>query len=715
VFILNRLKKKLGQRTQSEPNNFSQIRLRNRLAFKISYRLGALLVVILSILTAVTGYQVSKMVNRNADSTIMRLAQQNADLAANYLNTMEVRSDSLAKALTELEGLKLAPDEKKQLVHAIMSGVLKDDRIFSVYTAWEPNAFFSNTPDGQSFYDYRDGDSIKTDILNNYQTYKDEDYYATSKQSGNPHITEPYEYTLSNSKTIWLISISNPIFSKSGDVLGVVTCDIQTDTINGLDYETGGYDSSFSYILSNAGSYLANTRDPDKMGTSYGIDSQDAQTQEILDLVKNGKQRETDEIDTDSGETNLAIYMPLEVTGIEEPLSSAFVVSQREAHADTWKIITLIVLLSVGALAALVLSTVLLLSWSLRPIQDIILLAENLKNGKLDTDIEAKSNDEFGHLTVVFRETSLVLKAYISEISLVLASMASGNMRVAIERKYVGDFAPIQISLQEISDSLNHTLSTIGIAADQVNAGAEQVAAGAQALASGASEQASTVEELNASISTVAKQAKENAENVRKAMEVVATTSSTAAESNGHMKGLALTMQQIGEASDKINGITKAIEDIAFQTNILALNAAVEAARAGEAGKGFAVVASEVRNLAAKSSEAAQRASEIIGQSTAKIAEGIKETGKSAKTLENVARESMNINEIMHHIEIASGDQAKAIEQIMEGLTQVSDVVQNNAATAQESSASSEELSAQANMLRKEVSKFHLTNKKCNA
>lgn len=711
---MSRLKKRAEQHSQDVqmPRIVTKIPLRNRLAYKLSTRLDLLLLLILSILTAVTGYAVSNVVTKDANTNIMSTAAQNADLAANYLNTMQVRSDSLAKALSKLDGLNLDPEEKKQLVHDIMGSTLEDDRIFSVYTAWEPNAFFSDTPDGQSFYDYRDGSTIRSDVLNDYQTYRDGDYYATSKQTGKPHVTEPYEYTLTNGKTIWLITISNPIFSASGKFLGVANCDIQTDTINGLEYETGGYKNSFSYILSNAGTYLANTQDPGKMGSVYGADLQNTQAQgeakQILDAVKNGKQQEIQAADPVSGETNLAIYTPLEIQGVEEPLSSAFVVPAKEAHADTWQIVTLIIGLSIAALAVLAMVASVMLARSLRPINGVVALAENLKNGKLDTELEVKSKDEFGHLTAVFRETSIVLKGYIGEISSILATMASGDMCISLEHEYVGDFAPIHAALLKISASLNHTLSMIGMTADQVNAGAEQVSAGAQALASGASEQAATVEELNATLSTVAEQAIENAESVRKAAEIVAAAGSAVDEGNGHMQGLSLTMQQIGEASDKINGITKAIEDIAFQTNILALNAAIEAARAGEAGKGFAVVADEVRNLAAKSAEAAKQAGEMIGQSSDKVTEGIAEAEKNAQILQNIAQQAAGIHEIIRQIETASADQAGAIEQITQGLAQVSAVVQNNAATAQESSASSEELSAQASVLRQEVSKFRL-------
>lgn len=167
-------------------------------------------------------------------------------------------------------------------------------------------------------------------------------------------------------------------------------------------------------------------------------------------------------------------------------------------------------------------------------------------------------------------------------------------------------------------------------------------------------------------------------------------------------------MENISASSFQIANITKVIEDIAFQTNILALNAAIEAARAGEAGKGFAVVADEVHNLAAKSAEAAKQTTGLVEHSNAAVKEGSEITHETAQILEEVEQKTKAATERITKIKLASAEQAIAIEEIKLELSQVSSVIQTNAATAEENSATSEEMSAQAIALSEEVEKFEL-------
>jgi len=349
-------------------------------------------------------------------------------------------------------------------------------------------------------------------------------------------------------------------------------------------------------------------------------------------------------------------------------------------------------------------------------VSKLVVNLERLSRGELYCDMNVEEPDAdtaeihqtFTHISESLYSTVRTLQTYVGEISSVLTKMAEGNLSVSIDSEYMGDFKKLRESINSIVESLNGVLSDINASAEQVASGTRQVSEGSQTISQGAAEQASSIEELTASISQIASQTKQNASNANRANELAMAAKKDAVHGNDKMKDLQRAMVEINESSENISKIIKVIDDIAFQTNILALNAAVEAARAGVHGKGFAVVAEEVRNLAAKSANAAKETTALIEGSIQKTEAGTKIADETAKALTGIVDGVEKAVSLVGEIAVASNEQATGIAQVNKGVEQMSQVVQTNSATSEEAAAASEQLSSQAELLKQMVDQFTL-------
>ncbi len=303
---------------------------------------------------------------------------------------------------------------------------------------------------------------------------------------------------------------------------------------------------------------------------------------------------------------------------------------------------------------------------------------------------------------------STIISRPIRKLMKVADKVADGDLNVHVDISTKDEVGMLGAAFRRMADNLNDVMRNINMASEQVASGSKQVSESSIALSQGATEQATSVEQLTASLEEISSQTKLNAENANQANQLAETAKLNALQGNSQMQEMLNAMDGINNSSANISKIIKVIDDIAFQTNILALNAAVEAARAGQHGKGFAVVAEEVRNLAARSANAAKETTDLIEGSIKKVEGGTKIATDTAGALKMIVSDIEKVANLVNNIACASNEQATGIGQVNQGIMQVSQVVQTNSATSEECAAASEELSSQAQVLKDMISKFKL-------
>ena len=346
------------------------------------------------------------------------------------------------------------------------------------------------------------------------------------------------------------------------------------------------------------------------------------------------------------------------------------------------------------------------------PIEALGKRLETFSQGDLTTPFpEYDNDDEVGDMVKSAVDMANKLSDIIADLEGLLAEMSKGNFAVSTscEEEYVGELTTLLTSFNTTKTEIDGSLKEVRDSSEMVSAGALNLAEASQALAEGATDQAASAEQLQATIDEITEGLKNTADQTNLACQEAERIADEAEDSREQMDLMVEAMQRISETSEMIGSVITEIEDIASQTNLLSLNASIEAARAGDAGKGFAVVADQIRTLAEQSAKAAVNTRELIESSIEEIKNGNNAAESTKKVLIGVVEGIRQLSESAKGIQEISVMQAESMGQADAGVSRISDVIQANSATAQETSATSEELSAQATSMDEIVARFKLS------
>lgn len=508
-----------------------------------------------------------------------------------------------------------------------------------------------------------------------------------------------------------ILSMYYPIFDGSQNCIGYVGAGVYAsrlmDVLLNLDLE-GLPHSEYVFLNVETGKYLYHQNE-----TLLNTETTDSGYQEILQRIKmeDDIEAKTYFYQDENGVDQLVVYKYLE--------DRNWVFMVRDSAAEVYSEVVM-VRITIGVLCAIVTAMIILVTLLVlhREGKELMLMESAIRrlgNLELSADGELSifydRNDEIGMIAQTIHHLCDCLRKTIEDIGRILGEMADGNIAVDVtenESYYIGDFQVLAESLKSIRAHLTEVMRDIVHVAQQVDSGATQVSTGAQLLSQGTMQQKVSTNGLVANITNITTQIQNNTIRCGEASDLVAKATGYAAEADEKMEQLLIATKNIDQSSAQIGSVIKTIEDIAFQTNLLALNASIEAARAGAAGKGFSVVSDEVRDLAAKSAEAAKNTGSLIGRSIHDVKTGTESTTLAVSAMQVINDCIQSIKTLMDEITFASVQQSEMIVAVENRIKEVFDVIQANAAAAEESAAISDELSNQAKTLNHLINQFRI-------
>ena len=563
------------------------------------------------------------------------------------------------------------------------------------------------------------------------------EWISGPKTSGKPYITKPYKYPV-DGKEILLTSICIPMY-KNGEFIGAAGVDFKLDTFAKMASSIKLYQSGYSFIVDSFGVVLGHP-DSDLLGKGLLQNSNDKEYIQLLKRSKEGDDYSFKKSSHLTGKESTYYSHPFKIkdAGVNWTFIISVPVEEYLANAIFIRNFSIIAsILGILIITSIIFISVKKLNRYLKLISsglEEFFVFLNTKNSSTK-NIQINTNCEFGIMAQTINENVGKIKKAVHQDAILIEEVKEVVNIVAKRRFDKRISSPTTTeSLHELKDLLNHMLDklekqvgkdmnliikalssytnrdftarldessgNIGQEIIQMNRmitkmlqtsqkdgealkeSAQKLTHNVQTISSNATNQASSLEETAASIEEITSNIEQTNKKAQEMNAISNETKASANEGKDLANNTVKSMDEINETVMNINEAISVIDQIAFQTNILSLNAAVEAATAGEAGKGFAVVAQEVRNLAARSAEAAKDIKDLVETATQKADRGKQISASMIEGFNSLENKIVETNKLIDDVTTAAREQSLGMQQISNAVSLLDRFTQENATVA---------------------------------
>lgn len=521
--------------------------------------------------------------------------------------------------------------------------------------------------------------------------------YVKKALAGETNISD---VTLSKYTNKYGVSIAAPVYNTSDVIDGVVYFRVEMDFIQNIISTIQISENSYAYLIDNQGNVIVHPNE--ELILNYNLGEQGGEMAALAAEMKAGK--------TGNGAYTfdkkqvLCGYDPVENTN-----GWSIVIAAPKADFDraSYRVQNALVILTVIAIIIAILISTIIAGQISKPIDKVKTALVGVAKGDFSVKVQhVKGKDEIAVLQNTTADLVATLSGIIGEANDILGSIAKYDLTIADMKQYPGAFDSLADSVNSIKHTLNELIIEVQHSVKNVDVGSRELAQATAALSQGTVAQASSIQMLADDLGVVAERINRNSENEEVVSKKLGNLDSQIQMANVQMQELVKAVDEIETMSSSIRKIVGTIDGIAFQTNILSLNASVEAARAGELGSGFAVVAEEVRSLAEKCSESSKKTAELIDECVKAINNAKECTDAAFGSLTGIVSDSAEIAKAFEEISADTVEQAAKSKNIRTEINNISDVVQTNTATVEETAASTAVLSEQAMNLEDMVRNF---------